>query len=260
MAGNRQRIMNKLKHHGSWAASTTLEWYPTDTQELYEQNLKDPEKKQQLEKFGWIDTDITYINNSHGFRAPEFELLENFITVGCSFTYGIGLPQQCAWPQILSQKIGIPVYNLGVPGGSLDTCYRVIKHYVPLLKPKFVVMLQPEITRLEIFIKNNPIIYSPKYLDPHTFGQDNWIKHWYSYTENLDTLAQKNIDAIAYVCKAHSVDFYLYQDYYVYGGPKSFLKEIGLSIARDLKHPGTVFNQRLATLIDQDIKNNNTYE
>lgn len=258
--------MDKLTHQGSWSANSTLNWYPTDTQELYEKNLKNPEKKQQLEQFGWSDTGITYVNNSHGFRTSEFEPIEHFITIGCSFTYGVGLPQQCTWPVILSQHVGIPVYNLGMAGASTDTCYRVIKHYVPLLRPKFVVMLEPEPTRMEIFVKDQPYIYRPHWADmtqthdPYEFGQDHWIKHWYSNTENFDTLAKKNLDAIAHVCRTHNADFYLYSNKCTIVGAGSFLTQIGLSLARDLGHPGITFNQRLAMLINQDLKNKKTYE
>jgi hypothetical protein len=253
--------MNKLNHHNSWCANTTSDWFPTDTQELYEQHLNDPVKKQQLEKFGWINADITYVNNSHGFRTPEFNSLENFITVGCSFTYGIGLPQRCVWPELVSQHVDIPVYNLGIGGGSVDTCYRLLKHYIPLIKPKFVIMLQPQSTRLEIFLDHDrSYIHSPGFPNNLNFQQDQWIKHWYTNTKNIDIHLQKNIDAITYVCNKYSVDFYLYPDYYIYNPSSVFLKNRKLSLARDLMHPGVLFHQRLAAQMVQDIKNKNTHE
>jgi hypothetical protein len=247
--------MNKLKHHNFWCANKTLKWFPTDTQELYDQNLKDPIQKQQLDEHGWIDADITYVNNSRGFRTSEFDPSKNFLALGCSITYGIGLPQHCVWPELLSDLVDTPVFNLGVAGGSLDTCYRAAKHYVPLLKPKFVVMLQPENSRMEIFLENWPHIYLPNRPDDYNFANNDWIKHWYTNEQNSNTLMQKNIDAIAWVCKQNQVDFYLMdQDLaYNYNGPQ-------LDLARDLQHPGKKFHKNLAKLFFEKIQNKNTYE
>jgi hypothetical protein len=247
--------MNKLKHHTFWCANKILKWFPTDTQELYEQNLKDPIQKQQLDEYGWVDADITYINNSHGFRTSEFEPSENFLALGCSFTQGIGLPQHCVWPELLSNLVNIPVFNLGVPGSSLDTCYRVAKHYVPLLKPKFVVMLQPEHTRMEIFLEDSVYIHLPSSPDFLNFQKSYWIKSWYANEQNSKTLMQKNIDAIAWVCKQNQVDFYQVDHdlVYKYHGPQ-------LDLARDLKHSGKKFHKKLAKLFFEKIQNKNVYE
>lgn len=245
--------MEKLIHHGC-NAPTISKWYPSDTEELYLQNLKIPEKQQQLESFGWIDADIEYVNNSHGFRSDEFSLKDNFVTVGCSFTYGIGLPQSHIWPSRLSEKLDLPVYNLGVPGGSGDTCYRVVKHYVPLLKPKIVVVCEPPISRLEIFINQCPYIYVPTNPEVYGYGKDQWIKHWYTSHENSQIHACKNLEAMAYICQLAGSEFYYYtSDFYwlTYSPVGGF--------ARDLQHPGSEFNKVFADVIHNDIVNKRTY-
>lgn len=251
--------MEKLIHHATRLCGQTASWWPTDTKELYEKNLHDPQQRVLLEKFGWINTDIVYVNNSHGFRTVEFDRTENFIAVGCSFTYGIGLPQHSVWPELLSQQLNIPAYNLGIPGSSADTCYRVVKHYVPLLKPKFVVMLEPRRNRLEIFLDNyqTHVYQSGK---SHPLDRDLWIKHWQTCEKNQAIQAEKNRDAMAHVCHRHGIDFYYYEEHY-YNDPEKFFPGIGLSLSRDLQHLGVSFNQHLADKMFKDITTQtDTYE
>ena len=253
--------MQKLKHHNSGWSDQCLDWFPTDTQELYEKNLQDPGRRGLLEQYGWIASDIKYQHNSHGFRTAEFDSRENFITVGCSHTYGVGMPQQQTWPELLSGMMDLTVYNLAVAGGSADTCYRVIKHYVQQLQPKFVAMLQPEPSRQEIFLQGQPWIHMPNTPDVHKFNRSQWLKHWHSDSSNALTAAQKNIDAIFGVCKKHNIDFYLFESSYVSGhGTNNFWRAVGPSLARDLQHPGREFHSRLATEFLTKISNKHTYE
>lgn len=254
MARDQEGIMEKLIHHASTAPATS-KWYPTDTEELYLRNLKIPEKRQQLETFGWIDTDIEYVNNSHGFRTDEFLTKDNFVTVGCSLTYGIGLPQKYTWASLLSEQLDLPVYNLGIPGSSGDTCYRVIKHYVPLLKPKFVVVCEPDISRLEIFISQQPYIHLLNMPDLHGFAKDQWFKFWYTSSNNSQIHAQKNLEAMAYVCQMAGSEFYYYtNNFYL-----KLYSQVG-GFARDLQHPGIQFNRLFSDTVYNDIVNKCTYE
>lgn len=254
------RYMEKLIHANSQFIAghptRALDWFPTDTKQLYQKNLNDPERRQLLEKFGWINADISYVHNSHGFRTKEFTQTENFISLGCSFTYGTGLPQGCVWPELLSNMINVPVFNLGMAGTSLDTCYRAAKHYIPLLKPKFVVMLVPEKTRMEIFLEDLVYIHLPSNPDVYKFSNDNWMKYWYTNEKNLDTLMQKNIDAIAWICKQNQADFYLVNDNFMYTDHDFWHTDL----ARDLQHPGKPFHKALAQVFFEKIQNKNVYE
>lgn len=252
--------MEKLIHHNSQFITghpaSILDWFPTDTKQLYQKNLNNPEARQLLEKFGWIDAEISYVHNSHGFRTKEFTQTENFVTLGCSYTHGTGLPQHCVWPELLSNMVNIPVFNLGIAGGSLDTCYRVVKHYISFLKPKFVAMLAPDNTRMEIFLNHEVLVHMPGNPDFYKFSKDDsWIKHWYTNEQNLTTLMQKNIDAIAWICKQNQTDFYLVDNDFVYSCYGN-----QLDLARDLMHPGKYFHETLAQTFFEKIQNKNVYE
>lgn len=247
--------MERLIHHNSSLSNTTVKWWPTDTQELYLKNLNDSTARQQLEHNGWINADITYQHNSHGFRTSEFEPGDYFVTVGCSLTFGTGVHQNQAWPELLSQRLGLKVYNLAIPGSAADTCYRVVEHYVPRLKPKFVVLLEPDSSRLEIFFDNKPTIHVPSNPDPHRFMNGQWLRAWYTSDHNMQTHSQKNVNAMAHVCQSSSADFYCYRSEFF----PDFYSRIG-GFARDLQHPGVKFHSALAEHIHNDIVNKRTYE
>ena len=81
-------------HFGMKYAGQTVEWLPTDTEESYRKLIQEPRHQEHFRRHGWDQPGaITYQINSNGFRAPEFELgTANIVTLGCSYSVGIGLP------------------------------------------------------------------------------------------------------------------------------------------------------------------------
>lgn len=68
--------------------------------------------------------DVTYtLDNRHvriSRAEPENKTLKNFIAVGCSFTFGVGVNDSETITGQLAQKVkNYNFYNLGVPGGGL---------------------------------------------------------------------------------------------------------------------------------------------
>jgi hypothetical protein len=73
------------------------------------------------------------------------------IAIGCSFTYGSGVPNKFAWPNIIKKSTGMKVLNAGMPGAA--TSYSA-SHLLFLLsnikkesRPKIVYGLFPEMYR-----------------------------------------------------------------------------------------------------------------
>ena len=58
--------------------------------------------------------------------------------LGCSISFGTGLPYENTWPYLVSRKLNLSCWNLSQPASSLDTCYRLANHWVPILKPKYI--------------------------------------------------------------------------------------------------------------------------
>ena len=121
----------------------------TDTKELFEKQ-KDLPNQDYGPNFG-------YHENSHGFRCDEFDLImrrptKKLLALGCSFTYGIGVPEEHTWPKLLATWLEsiygdkIDVINLGVPGGSMFQCDMHL-NWFDKFNPDYTVALWPEASR-----------------------------------------------------------------------------------------------------------------
>lgn len=226
--------MIPAKHRNSNLANQTILWNSTDNVDNYRRHLADPKKKYLLENNGWIDRAITYTYNSHGFRCGEFNPAEQAIlTLGCSFTEGVGMPQEQTWPYILAQHLNLPCWNLGVGGGSADMCFRLAKHYLSWLKPTMVVLLCPRPFRMEFFDGHTYTNIQSTQVDQFSYLE--FLKLWFAHDENSELNNQKNIFAIAALCQKLDIDFYycLQQDW-IYGKDDT----VPLTWARDLAHNG----------------------
>jgi hypothetical protein len=105
------------EHAGKHHVNQTLDWLPTDTKESYEKLIQDPEHLAYFVEQGWDQPGaITYRFNSHGFRADEFDGGPYMLALGCSFTIGIGLPDQDTWARQTATALGLKCANLGWGG------------------------------------------------------------------------------------------------------------------------------------------------
>lgn len=117
--------------HGSGRDMTTLvpqptitQWQGLDMEETFKQNMASPIKKGLLQQWGWHRAEISYELNSWGFRSQgcrEFESISepSLITMGCSFTFGTGLPESVIWPRMAADSLGLKLINLATPGHGL---------------------------------------------------------------------------------------------------------------------------------------------
>jgi hypothetical protein len=121
--------------------SIILPWSSTDSLENWNKNSEKQE----------YSAEFVYHHNAHGYRCDEFEDIMNrptkkLLVLGCSNTYGVGVPEEHTWPQMLKRQFEhyknekIDVINLGVPGGSnqlidvyLNWCHRFKPDYIAVL-------------------------------------------------------------------------------------------------------------------------------
>jgi hypothetical protein len=104
----------------------------------------------------WTADSFTYKYNSHGFRSQEFDLKETnpiILTLGCSHTVGVGIPQHENWAEQLGQKYfsGYNVWNAGLGGAAADTVARLAVNMIPIVKPAIVAILWPSLFRFETY-------------------------------------------------------------------------------------------------------------
>lgn len=142
-----QRTAEELRksNNVNVAHSGVFKWIPTDSEENYIKQSREFKKK-------WDSTIIEYDLNSYGHRCEEIhgEDRESMIALGCSNTFGLGMPNDSLWSTLLSKHLGIKNYNLGVAGGSLDSAFRVYNEWQPILKSKYTFIVIPVGIRKEL--------------------------------------------------------------------------------------------------------------
>lgn len=230
--------------------NTIQYWIGTDSQEQFEQNLKDQTRRAQLEKYGFDSAEsVVYQFNSHGFRTAEFTDELCFISLGCSITAGVGLPIEQTWPARVAESVKLPCRNLAVGAASMNTCMRLLYHYVDYLNPQFVLLLRPNPQRLELFDHQQIVNLLPARLDIPAIQ-----KIWYSNDINAEMNFIKNTLAIEKICQDRNI--------------KLIIKDVGTDIeteksqldrfpaARDLSHPGATAQQKCAEKFLQSLNQN----
>lgn len=97
----------------------------------------------------WLPATMVVINEQ-GFRGPSRSVNKSgqyrIFILGDSYTFGAGVEADEAYPAVLErmlnkhlEAIEFEVFNLGMPGGSTDTEYQVLLHYMDY-QPDLVIL------------------------------------------------------------------------------------------------------------------------
>lgn len=180
-------------------------WYGRDNHENF---IKNGNKKYGHE-------DIIYELNEHGFRINTSSNKNNSSNLiscfGCSNTFGVGLPYNETWPNVLNTLLGDnwSVKNYGVSGASNDTVARLISNYIINNKPKIICCYFPEIFRLEYFDKNLDLkVFFPLKTDNYCSMSDYNAYKTLSTEENCLFNFIKNFKLIQNLCLSNNIKFY----------------------------------------------------
>jgi len=186
-------------HFYSHRKNQTSTWLDSDSADVFSRNMSDPARRQQLEKYGWDKPGIiTYKFNSHGFRCDEFNESLGIITIGCSFTAGVGLPVESIWPNLIGSDLGLSVWNLGIGGASMDTCFRLLSLYIHRLNAEYVLLLTPPEQRFELHTTEKVQCFHPQTII-HPIQN-----FWYQCETNGQLNFIKNVLAIQQLCNQHN--------------------------------------------------------
>lgn len=231
-----------------WSQGKSSKWRTYDTEELFDEHWNDPKKRAKLESLGWTKSSIEYRYNDFGFRMDvdmsKVRPGECDFYLGCSHTFGIGLNLEDVWCWKLALYRGLTCVNLGWPGGSAETQYRMLRAWVGKLRPRRAYTLGYYLGRREI-MANNKNAYQ--------------IGHWVDY-EPVKTLytamtsREENIistyrvfDAMRAICFDYGVELY---------SPTLQAAKMCLNIhdkcARDLLHNSPEWHSRIADLAESD--------
>lgn len=221
-----------IKHSYLEYCNKEIDWLPSDTEELYAENLKT--KYGSLEVNGWINyPKFTYKFNSHGFRSDEFSNEPSVLFLGCSHTTGIGIPEEHTWARIVARKLNLKCFNLGIGAASNDTAFRLGYHYIPLIKPKLVIFLSTDPTRTELHTLKGNIEHHGPWTENGGYFLDNWLTN----PANSEANSLKNSLAIEQVCNKNKIKFVQSMIYDVMHQH---------DLARDLMHYGKKSHQACA--------------
>lgn len=240
------RVEDKIKYHNPQAYSRkspiTLNWVSTDSEEEYQKNLE--KRRDELEKYGWLGQTINYDLNSYGFRDEEFyESPNSVVATGECFTFGTGLHETQIWPSMLELQLQTKVWNLGLPTAPMDVTFRALYSWLPIIKPKMVLLLENSQLGREVFTNENaePIgFWSP----------ESWKQELAADKVERYISRQKNLMAISELCHQHKIELrtisavdrhQIGMDAWKQNEDEKF------AASRDLMHPGLHFQQDLTT-------------
>lgn len=238
----------------------SVKWVPSDTEEHYNNNLADPHFKELLLINNWIGNEFTYDFNLFGFRSPELisadDGKESVLFLGCSHTFGIGLPLENTYPYIVSKDLNINYWNLAVPGSSLDTAFRLASYWIDVLKPTYVVLGKTEETRVEMHSPNDDNCWHWNVTNKKNVPIDSiedadkdaiirWYQNYYIHSKNQYKFnVLKNIAGIKHYAQSAGSRF-------IELGVIDLLQSIWhkTDLARDCAHAGVKANIKLADVV-----------
>jgi lysophospholipase L1-like esterase len=233
--------MTPVTHNYSRLAGQTVHWDTTDNKDWYFKNTQNIEARHRLAELGFLDTEIKYTYNSHGFRTAEFDQQFDVACFGCSFTMGTGVHGQDTWPEQLSALTGLHVANLGHAGSSNDTAVRFALHYLKLLRPKYAVWLQTDMHRIELMDDSVPLSLNIMASDTRNpCADDYFIKTWFTSPTNQQLNLQKNTLAFEQLCSLLDIESVIVPR------DNSMDRPFPNGGARDLLHPGPDAYKKLA--------------
>ena len=231
-----------------WKTNESL-WCPVDTKENWHKI------KHLSEKNGWTENNVSYKLNSYGFRHHE-EFCEDkngLVALGCSNTFGIGVNYEQTWPYYVAKELGMNPINLGQPGGSIQSCYRVAAEWVPIIKPKVVMWFIPDRSRRELWhyqgcSNNNG--YGPDVAG--SWQKTPKLKNYFEVSneseDNVTLFKQAHLAAMFHVCRETKIILVEVSD----GLPRhwSQIKHVmgdgttdNSMLARDNMHPGPLVHR-----------------
>jgi hypothetical protein len=174
--GIRKNFINKTKY-----------FYGSDSKEKWEKN------KNKKDKSYYIDNPIEYKFNNSGYRTyDEFDQKnKGVITLGCSFTEGIGLHLEDVWSYKIAKHLDKPLYNLAVGGKGIRDSFERLVSFGDYLDYNYVFLFVPPKGRVSMYFGDNDIISPIDY--PNIFQGYKYLDFLPSVFEEVDFVKWKTI-------------------------------------------------------------------
>jgi hypothetical protein len=212
-----------------------------------------------------------------GFRFKELPKEVDIAVFGCSFTFGIGLPEEMLWHHFLGQKTNSTILNFGLPGASVLTTTEIFNIASNHVKFKKAIFLLPSHNRLQI-AKKHPTLDEVNYISIiasynssmcNFYGIDDqlifkalpeeellkqfrnslYIADYFAHLKNIKTY-YSSWDAVTYqFLKSMNLKGTVLPDWRSESG-----EQAERDLARDRKHPGVEHHSMFADKIFEYIK------
>lgn len=199
----------------------------------------------------------------------------NLVTFGCSYTYGLSLPDctdlkgeksssQYAWPKIISNEMNCSsIDNKGFPGASNYLILNNLLNY-QFQKNSFVVILWTHFLRYTIY-KNARAYKNINLNDDKDKSMYNLLKilpEYHLYKINSDAIIQayhylhyKNIPFLfSFASLEENIIFNNYQPNYTFLFKYRHFKDFVIDYGSDNSHPGILSNKEYGKYLANEIK------
>ncbi len=88
--------------------------------------------------------------NNYGFRDKDFDEVCDLLVAGCSQTWGLALPEEYRFSNIIENNIDLTLHNISTPGNSVSSIVRSIFSYIKEFgSPKYIYCMMPPFERFE---------------------------------------------------------------------------------------------------------------
>jgi len=227
-------------------------WIAPDSKEALRSHWEDSENRRLLIHNGFTaDSVIEYNIDNHGLRNEEGACVDDsLLTLGCSFTFGVGLSAQHIWPTLLAKKLKMPLFNGAIAGSSADTAFRILNTLLKSGRPKAVVCLVPFNARWELIWDHFGPESRYENFGPWEFWDMKEYKmlvkaHMNEERNSLNEL--KNILGMTKLCENQNIPF-IHADLVTEpNGSLGFKDDWG----RDLQHPGRKWHNAIYDKFEQ---------
>lgn len=137
----------------------TLYWSGSDREDHFKSRIKKEGMQSNTIKY-YIDNPITYQYNNFGYRTyDDFNKNDDgIVTLGCSYTEGIGLHLEHTWGYRIAKKLNKKFWNLGEGGFGLDKCYYNLLFFIDYLKFDDIFLLIPPKFRFCFYTRDNTFL------------------------------------------------------------------------------------------------------
>jgi hypothetical protein len=144
--------------------------------------------------------------NDHGFRSDTFKKNIDFLSAGCSFTFGIGLPSEFTWNNMLAAEHNFSHNSIGIPGGScMDIVFNIFKYFENYGHPKFLLAFFPDFSRVYTYMDGDILNTSKMFNQPVTPVNQGFIND--RIIEDLESKPNKFVSLPTNIANIFSLEY-----------------------------------------------------